>query len=116
MSISLLAYIPEDKDWLVRVLPAPNKNVPLPLLHPLLRFGAKLSETETVSLRFASVSRNQKAKVSFHFASLCFASFALFRKGTVTSAKNRYTRNNYEFLTSIYCTSTKKQLRVLKEC
>ena len=41
------------------------------------RFEAKLSETETVSLRFASVSRNHK-KVSLHFASFRFVSFALF--------------------------------------
>ena len=96
MSISLLAYIPEDKDWLVRVLPAPNKNVPLPLLHPLLgcpnfalkkiSFEAKLCETETVLLRFASVSRNHKKS----FASFRVVSFALFRYKNVLLRKFRY--------------------------
>ena len=51
----------------------------------MFRFEAKLSETETVSLRFASVSRNHKSKVSlrkFRFVSLkkCFASVVSLKK------------------------------------
>ena len=43
-----------------------------------IHFEAKLSETETVLLCFASVSQNHK-KISLHFASFRFVSFALFR-------------------------------------
>ena len=50
------------------------------------RFEAKLSETETVSLRFASVSQNHKKS----FASFRFVSFALFRYKSVSLRKFRF--------------------------